>query len=285
MRIGLSSLVFTLALIPTNLYANNSVTEKDKARDGISLDRYKKITGIQSRKIDVTPQAGTEGIKTGVVMVYGHIIPPPYRIESNDNRLLVNGVQVVPSLIKERNRRNRPSKKAPADKASKQKKAGGILNSARALYESEKVNSTSAIAQKKVLDFLSKHPDAIQDPVWRAEELCYKTPAHSFSQCINLGQSRQINEARWEKNASDARAQEISTIQSELRNGRWVCFGSTGGWVARNDLRSEVRTVMEASDLSEQQKAEALKERVFHNYGLALDVLENYVASEWAAEN
>lgn len=275
----LALLVF---LCPVAVHAESSPAERKNPKSGLTLDRFKTVSGIKSRKINISPDKNVKGIGTGIVMAYGHIIPPPYHVAYAGNRLMVNGVQVEPSLVKERHRQQHPVKELPPEMAKKQRRSGEILQLARTLYESEK-KSASGDARRKVTELLLKHSDEIRNPVWHGEELCYTTPAYAFSQCENWGAAKIFNPSGWAKNEAEAKTQTISTIERELENGSWLCFGSSGGWTARKDLRSEVRAIMADSNLSNELKIEALKERIFSNYALALDVVENYDASEWAS--
>lgn len=80
-------------------------TKRIIAWDKLSpLERYKQGAGanIKSRKIKITPINQTTGISTGLVIAYGHIIPPPYKIYIENNSIMVNGIQVSPSLVWER---------------------------------------------------------------------------------------------------------------------------------------------------------------------------------------
>ena len=47
-----------------------------------ALKRHMLLTRIKgSRRIEIHPVRQAEGISTGLVIAYGHIIPPPYKIE------------------------------------------------------------------------------------------------------------------------------------------------------------------------------------------------------------
>lgn len=276
-------LAFLMLLGAGSVHGANSSEQRKHPRGGLTLERFKKISGIQSRKISISPDKNVKGIETGIVMAYGHIIPPPYHVEYVGNHLLVNGVQVEPSLVKERHRRQRPVRKLSPEKAAKQRKSGEIIQSAQSLYESEKKSSSADVARKKATELLLKHSDEIQNLIWHGEELCYTTPAYAFSQCVNWGAAKILNPANWAKNEAESKTLTVSTMERELRNGNWLCFGSTGGWTARKDMRSQVRAIMADSNLQGEQKVEALKERVFGNYTLALDVVENYDATEWVS--
>lgn len=50
-------------------------------------------------KMDIKPVTPSEGIMTGHVILYGHYIKSPYKVEIKDDTLLfLNGVQIYPSL-------------------------------------------------------------------------------------------------------------------------------------------------------------------------------------------
>jgi len=74
---------------------------------------------VKDRHIQISPQAPKEGINNGWVILYGHRIRPPYKIEYQGEKLFVNGVQAVPSLVFEREYAN-VQKESDAESFSKE---------------------------------------------------------------------------------------------------------------------------------------------------------------------
>jgi len=250
----------------------------------MTQERYQKISNLTtgSRKISISPVAPSSGIKTGVVMAYGHIIPAPYGVDySSDNRLRINGVQVRPSLVKERHRREHPLKTLSSDKQELQQQAGELILAARKVYDERKSGEAIAQLHQRVLDMLGQNSDLIQQPNWQKEVLCYTTPAYGPGQCVNFDHSASIPTTNQAAIETKNKADEIAQIEMNLKEGKWVCFGSMGGMSTMRNPRAAVNQIMTDSSLTNKQKADKLKEQAFHSYDLALDVVENFDATEW----
>jgi hypothetical protein len=60
-------------------------------------------------RMPISPVRPESGITTGLVVAYGHILQPPYRVEARGDAVFVNGVQVIsglqpPALVEQRRR-------------------------------------------------------------------------------------------------------------------------------------------------------------------------------------
>lgn len=235
-----------------------------------------------SRKIVISPVQPTSGIDTGGVVAYGHVIPPPYRVEYSGDRLLVNGVQVEPSLVRERDVHEHPPKALPPEKQAIQQKAGELMIAARKIFEEGEEHVSIDVLHRNILDLLSKHPDVILNPTWRGTKtLCYTTPVYQSSQCEGFGPSIFSSPEVQARNTEKNKADEILQMEKELKAGGWICFGSTDRTGAARDPRDAVNRIMNDFSLAQEQKVELLK-GIFHRYGTALDIVDNYVAAEWA---
>lgn len=247
------------------------------------LERHRILSQIRgSRKFDVRPVKQTDGIKTGVVMVYGHVIPAPYKIEYIGNKLFVNGIQVEPSLVRERDIKEHPIKTLPPEKQAVEQKAGRLIRDAKKIYEDGKGTAPSSVLHQQILDMLAKHSNLIQNPKWQGEELCYTTPNYGFGQCVGFGPSMFSPSEVQAKHEAAGRKENLHMLESELADGKWVCFGSEGMWVPRKVDGAEVKRIVNDSSLSRDQKIEALNNSGLNSYVLAEDILDNYVAGEWS---
>ncbi len=260
-----------------------SAKQRGEKKTGLTLEQFKKISMFKgSRKIEIVPIKPAEGIATGGVVAYGHFIPPPYKVEYPDERLLINGVQVMPSLVRERERREHPMKPLSPENQAIQEKVGRLIRDAEEIYAKGKWLTSASVRQQKVLEMLGKHPDLVQKPRWQSEVLCYSTPVYSGSSCVNFGPSMFSSPKMQARNEAKNVAERISEIERLLAEGMWVCFGSTlGGMGTTHDSRASVNEIMKNPALSRNQKVELLEEHVFKNYDLALDVVDNYSAKEW----
>jgi hypothetical protein len=243
------------------------------------FQRLSRITG--SRKISIKQVRPHEGIGTGTVMAYGHVIRPPYKIEYSGSRLLINGVQVIPSLVKERTRKSNPPKRLSPEKRAVEDKVGELIIVAKKMYSSRKEGSSLEAMHGDILLILGKHPDLIKNPRWQSEVLCYATPAYPFDQCVNFAPSSLPPPEAMSGRESEAKAMQIKQIEDYLKKGDWVCFGSFGLLRTQSDPRKRVNEIMKDVSLSRDQRIELLKERAFKSYDLALDVADNYSQEEW----
>lgn len=216
-------------------------------------------------------------------MAYGHIIPPPYVVGHEKDRLFVNGVQVSPSLVEERHDREHPMRKLSPQMAEVDRKGGELILAARRTYEAEKGAASLDVIHAKILQLLRNHPDLIQNPRWQKEALCYSTPAYDGDMCDNFA-APLLSPADMESpdaQIEEAENRNVKMIEAVLREGDWVYFGSEGSWTDGHDVRSVVNEIMGTAALSRTQKIEALDQRVFHDFALAIDVADNYSAAEW----
>jgi hypothetical protein len=255
-----------------------------------SLDEYlKKFSHVKdySRKMDIQPVKQTTGITTGVVMICGHIIPPPYKAEFKGEVLYVNGVQVHPSPLMQRYNREHPRELKPL-KPEMQKKSdemARLLRLAEKRYDEDKATRKDHYS-REIVDFLHNQSTMTFDAGWNAsaETICIR-PKGYFQECWALGDSAPGPSPQDRTRiAAQNRAVDIFSIETGLRKGKFMEFGCTGGHggVEPQDIRPAVNTIMRMPGLSREQRIELLKERVFAgDYGSALDVVDNYVAEEW----
>lgn len=253
-----------------------------KRQRGLTLDQFRKISGISgSRSVSIQPVSPASGIETGRVVAYGRVIPPPYRVEYVDRRILINSVQVSPSLVKERHLGERPPQSLAPDKKKVQDSAAELMVAVRKIYADGQSSENKENLHKKILLVLSKHSDVILNPVWHGEELCYTTPVYQFSQCTVFGSSMRAKPEVQAENERRNRAERVAQIEGELKAGRWLYFGSMGGMAVRKDASDEISKIMEDPNLSKDQRIELLKETALEDYDLALDVADNYKAHDW----
>ncbi|MDD2772251.1 MAG: hypothetical protein PHP45_00975 [Elusimicrobiales bacterium] len=251
------------------------------------LERSKRLASLKSsRKIEIKPQKQSDGIKTGLVVAYGHLIPPPYNVDYIDHRLFINGVQVQPSLIEQRNSREHPFRLSP-EKRAIQDKAGEFINAAVKVYRGEKTEDMAAV-KKQILDMFAKHPDMILNPEWRGETLCYATPVFRGTSCIYLGPPRnsliKVREQGTEEKKKIEeffRKEQVSSVETILRAGKMIYIPAVDSGVLAKDVCLMISKIMQNSNLDNAKKAEALF-NIVRSYSFALDLIENYTPAEWS---
>lgn len=271
-----------LSSIPASAQTASAKKQK-KENAGLTLEQFRKLSMLKgSRKIEIAPVQPAKGIVTGGVIAYGHFIPPPYKVEYPDEGLLINGVQVTPSLVRQREMREHPIKPLSPEKQAIQGKVGELMRDARKIHEDGKWWISDEVRHQRIMDLLRKHADIVLRPKWHGEELCYTTPVYKGTSCEGFGPSIFSSPKMQARNEAKNVAERISEIERLLTEGMWVCFGSTlGGMGTTLDPRADVNEIMKNPALSPNQKVELLKERVFKDYDLALDVVDNYSAKEW----
>jgi len=296
----LSMILLPTIPTPYPLFAQSPAkTERDMSAQSsemtdTGLSRYIKRTRIRgSRKIDIHPIKQSQGITTGLVIAYGHVIPPPYKVEYQGKRLMVNGVQVEPSLLLEREEaRNRPPPPTQVQLGA-YRETGRAIRLAYKLYVEGIKTKPLEKVQDEVIRFLDKSSGVFQNPKWTGATTLDVHLA-DYGKPILLGldfseeplpedyaETPQEKEkaAEGERRACE---QVLSWIIGDLRKGHSVTFKSTGGQQIGGDVRAKVRKIMADTGLSREQRIERLREEVFrHSYGPALDVIDNYDPKEW----
>lgn len=262
----------------------NGPSTDEREESGLTLERFQKISGAPlSRRISIDPRRPQTGISSGTVMAYGHPMAPPYNIEYIGDHLLINGVQVLPSLVKERHRRSRPVREPSAIRKSATAKAGGLIQKAKDLHAANHGKMSEEALHQKILDALRGHGE-VQSPRWQKEALCFSVSGYDGTECVNFGHSLFSQPEIQTQNEEKNRSERVAQIEARLKEGKWVCFGSMGQMAIRANPRSAVREIMADGSLSREERIERLHKHVLRNYDLALDVSENYATSEWQSD-
>jgi hypothetical protein len=133
------------------------------------LERYKFLSVIKgSHKIDIAPITPKDGIKTGIVIAYGHVIKPPYKIYYEGDNLMINNVQVRPSLVRERARKMKKFPKPfPKGYVSKSTQIDDAIK--KMYMEGLKTKSVEEV-QDEITEFILKSSDVYVNPKWTSDE-------------------------------------------------------------------------------------------------------------------
>ena len=273
-----------LFLDPNNVDARRDL---EKVNRMLGSDTNKKLLEMEKKlderrigphKIEIAPTIETLGIQTGVLMAYGHVFRAPYRVERVDKRILVNGVQVLPSLLAERKEKANPWK--PSEGSTEDREKLHRMETLR--QEAEQIYKKSWFgARRKILALLTQHPDLFSDIQVSdtGAEVSFK-PFNSASRYgwgfVSIFSSPEIID----KNERNNREDQKSYIERDLRSGLFVAITSNDQTGAMNDPRGRVNVIMRDAALTRDQRLSQLMD--IFNYGTALDVIENYSAIEWA---
>lgn len=272
-----------------DLDPNNADARRDleKVNRMLRTETGKKITAMEKmrderrigpHKIEITPTIGTSGIQTGVLMVYGHILHAPYKIERVEKQILVNGVQVLPSLLAERKLKSNPWK--PPELSAEDRERYHLMESVR--QQAEKIYKTSWFgARRKIFALLSQHPGLFSEV--QVSDNGVEVSFISFNLKSRQGwifESMFSSPEVIDKNERNNREEQKDLIERDLRAGQFVVITSNDQSGAMNDPRGRVNAIMHDSALARDERLSQLTD--IFNYGTALDVLENYSESEWA---
>lgn len=278
---ALSLGTYTRAVDPASP-GNPGERGRPRAHRQETLDEYLVFDKIRTgpHKIDVVPMKLSEGIKTGLVMVYGHIISPPFKVERDGNRIFVNGIRVQPSLVRERQERARKGPDLSHEQNELNKKIGLVYREAYKVYA-----ESPSSAGKKIQDMMAQQPDIFKNVQWHESgaNICFVSPRSKVQECWGLkpwdGPSKQELASNQVKIAEESK----SSIERHLREGKFVVFDSRGQFGPTRDFRAAARAILRDKSLTRTQKIEKVKE-VVEDYGLALDVVDNYSEAEWSRE-
>jgi hypothetical protein len=285
-------------------YNDRSPREKD-----ITLSE---VNGM--RKIDINPTKENDGIKTGCVIAYGPYIAPPYKITRNGERIVVNGVQVYPSIIVERIR-EAENERAKKIVVTKEEEASynammDFLDKAdyyyAANYDSEPIEQLHSDISNMILT----SSGAFSNPRWngaifRADPKLlhiFKKPSPELKAIAHKSfsgwqawhkEEHEKTVANITRHAKDIQSEEDSLYQLDTRcyndaidgmkkNTGCMIFVTDEGWGFRSvDIRKIV-SIMTTPDLTEDQYADKLFESHIGISAMdASDIAANFKLSEW----
>lgn len=240
------------------------------------------------RSIRIAPVKLSDGIMTGVVIIYGHVVPPPYKVEYRGDSLYMNGVQVSPALVARREYEKSYRKPTEADRV----KSRGITeftSRAQDIYRKKKVKVSDAALKSEILDYV-KSQKLVKDAKWDSERFMLVKLADdkwdSFGYGIEFNliepgsriEPESVRKVRIESN----KKQHLEEIGNRLRKGDCAFFTSDDGVYFSPDPREKVNAIMQDSKLSKRERIHRLHEEVLPGTSFpALDIVANYDPDEW----
>lgn len=284
-----------LFTVPILLSAQeNSTTTVQTKKEAIPWDkltrfeqakRSSSITIKGSRKIDINPVPQNDGIKSGGVIAYGHFIKAPFVIQYIAHKLIINGVQVEPSLIWEREyKAKKPVDPKLLELAQRQI---DVSKEIKTRYRWHKLYKSNTRLKEDIIAF-AKSKEVVLDAKWDNDAFLISFAGGTGFEFMEL--ESPAKPFGWKKRTRDEAFQEaeqssIETITKDLRLGGCVGF-QNGSRISINDPREKVNKILKDSTLTYEKKADLLSDTVFlGNYDVAFDVLENYNPKEWQSDN
>lgn len=135
------------------------------------IETARKLTRIKgSRKIEIKPIKQADGIKFGMVVAYGHLIPGPYKVEIVADKVFVNGVQVSPSLVAERDVK---PVKIPTDKKAFAQQMYDLNREIKKKYYVKALFIDKKKLQSEILSY-TKSQSIVEDARWGTDILFVK---------------------------------------------------------------------------------------------------------------
>ncbi len=277
--------------------------------EGLSpLERYKRTVDkdIKSRKIDLKPVKQVDGIKTGLVIAYGHVVQPPYNVYVGGKGIMINGVQISPSLIWEREVTQKASPHHPPSPTEPEtlNRELEVARAAVKIFQEGKYRKSDMERYNDAITYLLASTDVVKNirlknsfkegdiihVCWKRFEHCIGAIKLYDEDRVKQQHTREANlpvkdmqpqtpEDR-QKNALET---SIKSIQNRLNMGFTLIFTSHGEGQKRTDIRKEVTRIMNNGHLNEETKIDELK-KIGFGYSGALDIIENYHLEEWEIE-
>ncbi|MEK7690819.1 MAG: hypothetical protein AAB425_07345 [Bdellovibrionota bacterium] len=229
------------------------------------------------RHVGVHPVIPRTGIAGGVVIAYGHVIPGPYQFRHSGSKLLVNGVQLIPSPVAEKEAEKiRASVKD--DRRKLLKELEHVETRARVMFDGHR-------SHEEILQFIKSQTAVIGDAKWQGER----------TMILRLKGDKDFMHALWFKGLSQATRKQVEgaadpqeaqrrlvdQYERDLARGVCLFFSSDNGVMRMDDPRSKVIEVMKKTSLSGDERERAIFEIFPMNQIAAYDVLANYSEAEW----
>jgi len=294
----------TLQLIDSN---SPQVTIQTKVNLCSVLLCIDKREGLVNRKVDITPRKTHKGINKGLVIAYGHVIPPPYEISCVDNQLFVNGVRVYPSIINTSYFHRKPLTAEEKEQADFVEELEDVANR---IYWRHKDKLPSNQLKDKVMDFIKSNKGFL-DARWHYDEGSKLESIYiKWKVSSKLGEvdkftiffesnmkeyylnpkptKEQIEAFRLEedKEYKKRQIQFIEQYNNELERGKCLIFDSdTHEHTLNRDIREIVNEIMQNSSLSAIDRAKMLNSNnVRLNETVVMDIIANYNPTEWKTQ-
>lgn len=275
---------FVLVIFISLFFANESARaaippessrnlRSEKMRE--SFKRYKSLIS-GSRQIEVSPKKVKDGINGGCVIAYGHFMNPPFDLEQTKNRVFINGVQVQPSLILQR------EYSAPRPAEDKKELYRRSYRLGREIEH--KFNDASyalKTEEQAISDIMAfaRSQSIVEEVTWIGGGMEIRFVGSSVATMVSLKRKSSVAESAKPRPHEAAEAFR-KLLTKGLLSGQCFVFGAEGSLSSVDDPRARVNSLMQDKTISIEQRIEFLKD-IFQDYGLALDVADNYRPEDW----
>jgi hypothetical protein len=232
-----------------------------------------------NRQIVIHPVTPKTGIKTGLVIFMGHPIQPPYQLDWDNARLLINGVKVIPSRGAEKFNQDVATKIknwTPEERKRKEDIFNAVLNLQEKARRGYPMFLIYLVASRdkmfRDVDWPSGREIEVQD-----------IDGNSFGIALPLRGEKKIefSEAEKQERNERGRKEQLARWEKELIADRVMTIDANGvlGFLsARRNAISRIPEIMDNSALSDSDKFDAMMQ---FDRELAWEVIVNYDPKEW----
>lgn len=238
-----------------------------------SEDQERKL----ERRAKIAPVDESTGVAKGLVIAYGHVIRPPYRFRYEGSKLLVNGVQLIPSPVSDRES-EKIRARVTDDRRKLLKELERVEARAKEMYAARR-------SPEEILQFVKSQSGVIADAKWEGERsMTFRLAGDKhFMHMLWFDGLTQATKKQVEGTVDPREVQRrlVDQYERDLTNGVCLFFSSDNGVMRMDDPRAKVAEVMQDKSLSDAERERAVLKIFPMNRIAAYDVLANYSASEW----
>lgn len=235
-------------------------------------DEYDK----RDRRVAIQPKKPAKGIKGGLVIAYGHPLRPPYSVEVRGEKIFVNAIQVLPSILDEKYWASLPK---PTQDDREKAISESLWRGGNEIQEMARKGES----HEKIFEFAKRQP-YMNNVRWESRGVLEYTLPNGQGSSIELPQSGEvrINEAEIKRRSMAATRARVKQIESILRKGHCIIFVDSGisEQLVRESFPSAVPKIMDDVALSADEKTGRLRE-LLGVESIVADVMANYVSEEW----
>jgi hypothetical protein len=275
--------IFSSRILMIALAISGPSIPKSYAQGAGKVDREVSSSERERRAMAISEVASAVGISSGTVIVYGHPLHPPYHFEYRAALLFINGVQIEPSLVLQREDDKKRPKISADEKAGFQEQEELDRKIQRRYFEQKGKVSDSDL-RAELIAIVRAHP-RVKDAQWTNDFLLSYHAKGRFEGIwhgISLSPPRQRNPKQ--KSPEDLKHDHIADLEKHLRDGGCIVWGTTGPWFKPEwqckEMKKNVRDVMESATLSDPERQERLQ-TIFGGADPSADMITNYKRDEW----
>jgi len=233
--------------------------------------------GGKPGKTDIKPVVQTTGITTGLVVVYGHIIKPPYKVQVENGKTLINGVPVGPGTT---------------EKDIISSRAGDLLEEANKIFCERRKTGNYTVAAGEILALFERSTGTVISAKWdkagvppkgvllvhwrgNARDPGVRFSAGACRKYSGVGSDKGMKLIA-ENNLRRNSEFYSKTLQKSLEEGKLLFFSYDGSHTTlSSDTKAKLDEAMKDESLGRNELLKKLENLGFNHRG-ALEIIKNY---------